>query len=267
VTETTMPEFPGVERFLFESGLYAKYTIALEQADMLFDANWRIDGHCPYCHQATVFSGKCSFFATDRAVLNETKSMWKSINITCQRNRKHGAWFDIYLSNGLIQKVGQYPSLADIANDEAGNYRKILGPHDSREFSRAIGLAAHGVGIGSFVYLRRIFERLVRSRFDQFRETEGWSDGDFRRFRMEEKIQYLSKHLPEFLVRNRSVYAILSQGIHELEDDECLSFFPILKSSIIVILEEDQKKMEEMARQRELEQAIAALSNRPRAEG
>lgn len=96
-----------------------------------------------------------------------------TIQIFCQREREHSAWFHILLSNGVIQKVGQFPSLADIADDEARNYCKILGQHDSREFSRAIRLAAHGVGIGSFVYLRRIFERLIVSRFSQFKEIEG----------------------------------------------------------------------------------------------
>ena len=36
-----------------------------------------------------------------------------------------------------------------------------------REFTKAIGLAANGVGIGSFVYLRRIFENLVFQAFDE----------------------------------------------------------------------------------------------------
>ncbi len=53
-----------------------------------------------------------------------------------------------------IEKVGQYPSLATIANDEVSQYRKDMNPIDAQEFHKAIGLAAHGVGVGSFVYLR-----------------------------------------------------------------------------------------------------------------
>jgi hypothetical protein len=30
-----------------------------------------------------------------------------------------------------------------------------------KKFTKGLGLAAHGVGIGSFVYLRRIFENLI----------------------------------------------------------------------------------------------------------
>ena len=78
-----------------------------------------------------------------------------------------------------LQKIGQFPSLADIAIDESKTYRTVLTPEDSSQFHKAIGLAAHGVGIGSFVYLRRIFERLVISRFAEFKTVEGWADDDF----------------------------------------------------------------------------------------
>jgi len=47
------------------------------------------------------------------------------------------------LKEPLIQKIGQYPSLADIANDESRAYREVLKPDDGAELHRAIGLAAH----------------------------------------------------------------------------------------------------------------------------
>jgi hypothetical protein len=88
-----------------------------------------------------------------------------------------------------VQKIGQFPSLADIANDESKTYRSVLTQEDSSEFHKAIGLAAHGVGIGSFVYLRRIFERLVISRFEEFKTVEGWIDEDFYQKRMAERVR------------------------------------------------------------------------------
>jgi hypothetical protein len=128
---------------------------------------------------------------------------------------------------------------------------------DATEFHKAIGLAAHGVGIGSYVYLRRIFERLIKGRFDEFKETEKWSEEDFLKVRMHERIELLKEHLPEFLVRNKKVYSILSLGVHELDEKVCLEFFPVLRSSIVVILEEDKRKLEELRRQQDLEKAIS----------
>jgi hypothetical protein len=79
---------------------------------------------------------------------------------------------------------------------------------------KAIGLVAQGEGIGSFVYLRRVFERLIQSRFDQFKQEEGYNDDDFFKFRMDEKIAFLKEHLPPSLVEIRKIYSIFNKGIH-----------------------------------------------------
>ena len=60
-----------------------------------------------------------------------------------------------------IMKVGQYPTIADMHKAQIKQYKSVLSEEEMKEFTRAIGLAANGVGIGSFVYLRRIFEKLI----------------------------------------------------------------------------------------------------------
>jgi hypothetical protein len=162
---------------------------------------------------------------------------------------------------GTVEKVGQQPSFADIAIDESKSYSKLLDPEDTAEFHKAIGLAAHGVGIGSYVYLRRIFERLIAKRFFEYKDFEGWDETAFKTIRMKEKIELLQNHLPEFLVKNAKIYSILSLGIHELKEADCLAFFPVLRQSTIWILEQDKKKQEELAQQRKLELEIARFSS------
>ena len=158
-----------------------------------------------------------------------------------------------------LQKIGQFPSLADIAIDEGKTYRTVLTREDSSEFHKAIGLAAHAVGIGSFVYLRRIFERLVIRRFEEFKTVEGWADDDFPN-RMADRVEFLHAHLPSFLVENSRVYSILSLGLHELDEEQCLRVFPVLKASIIWILDEDKKKKEELQLRNSLKKAIAEFT-------
>ena len=143
-----------------------------------------------------------------------------------------------------VKKVGQYPSLADIANDEVRQYRSVMEKEDAREFHMAIGLAAHGIGIGSFVYLRRIFERLVAGRYEAFKDEEGWQDEDFNGLRMHEKVKFLRDHLPSFMVENANIFGILSHGIHELDEQACLKAFGMLKRSITHILDEDKREKE-----------------------
>ena len=133
---------------------------------------------------------------------------------------------------------------------------------DAREFHKAVGLAAHGVGVGSFVYLRRVFERLIQKRFEEFKSVGNWQDEQFYRVRMEEKISLLADHLPNFLVENRRIYNILSKGLHELDEQACLNLFEVMKQSIIIILEDDKKKMEELERRELFTSTIAGFNSK-----
>jgi hypothetical protein len=53
------------------------------------------------------------------------------------------------------------PSLADLQEPLNRNAAKVLGEQGCREFNRGVGLFAHDIGIGAFVYLRRIFDNLI----------------------------------------------------------------------------------------------------------
>ncbi len=112
------------------------------------------------------------------------------------------------------------------------------------------------IGVGSFVYLRRVFERLISSRYKEFKDAEGWKDEEFYSLKMIDKIKLLKDHLPAFLVDNAKVYSILSIGIHELDEEACLGYFDLMKSSIIIILDEDKKKKEKLALMTKFTEAI-----------
>jgi hypothetical protein len=76
---------------------------------------------------------------------------------------------------------------------------------------------------------------------------------------MAEKIDMLKSHLPAFLVENRRIYSIVSLGIHQLSENDCLAFFPILKQSTLFILEEDKQKKERLAEEDAVRKAIASF--------
>ena len=79
----------------------------------------------------------------------------------------HTIIFDLITTDNKIIKVGQYPSVADMTIPEIKKYRKVLGS-EYRDYAKAIGLFANGIGIGSFVYLRRIIENLIYKKFKYF---------------------------------------------------------------------------------------------------
>ena len=80
----------------------------------------------------------------------------------------------------------------------------ILGRERFKELSKAIGLRAHGVGIGAFVYLRRIFEDLIEEAHRNAQLKAGWDENGFLRGRMDEKILGVAGEFPEVVVESRA---------------------------------------------------------------
>jgi hypothetical protein len=185
----------------------------------------------------------------------EANRLYQTI-LTCTRIG-HEAYVVFCLKQAdSIQKIGQFPSVADFQIPETAKYRKLLGEQHYKEFTRGVGLAAHGVGIGSFVYLRRIFEKLIEEAHTAAHQDAGFEEYKYRSARMDVKIEMLSRHLPSFLVENKSIYGILSKGIHELTEAECLGWFGPVRLGIELILDE---KFEEAEKRKKVRQAQAEI--------
>lgn len=157
-----------------------------------------------------------------------------------------------------IMKVGQYPTIADMHKAQIKQYKSVLLEEEMKEFTRAIGLAASGVGIGSFVYLRRIFENQIEEAFESALKNGDVNREDFAPKRMDEKIKLLKNYLPETLVEARSIYGILSIGIHSLTEDECLLYYEVVRNGLEMILDE---KLEQKKKENKRKQTMASLSN------
>ena len=127
-----------------------------------------------------------------------------TVELKCTRREEHRMIFHFLISNAQILKIGQFPSLADLTKHEIEKYRKILGNESYADFSRAVGLRAHGIGIGSFVYLRRIFGGLIEEAHKIARQGADWDELAFENNRMGERIEQLKASLPQILV-NRIV--------------------------------------------------------------
>lgn len=181
-----------------------------------------------------------------------------TVKIKCKRTDNVFWYFIIYDSNNkTLMKIGQYPTVADFHISEIKQYSKLLSNDKLKEFTRAIGLAANGVGIGSFVYLRRIFENLITEAYILAIKDGALTEAVFQKARMDEKINLLHSYLPEFLVENKSMYSILSLGIHELDEQTCLANFDTLRVGIEIILDE---KLDEFRKKEKIEIAKQKLA-------
>ena len=153
---------------------------------------------------------------------------------TCSMDPEHHLDFIVLTTDNSMIKIGQYPSVADLTFPELDAYKHVISKEDRRELGTAIGLFANGVGAGSYVYLRRVLERLVR----QAKENAGDSidEATFAKAKMADQIKMLEGYVPNTLVKNTVIYGILSKGIHELSEKECLQYFPVVKQCIYQIL-------------------------------
>jgi len=141
-----------------------------------------------------------------------------------------------YKEGNLVTKIGQFPSKAVLTFAELDESFKEL-PKDLRaELGKAVGLYAHGVGIGSFVYLRRIFEGLVEEAHKKAKKGTNWDEEKYYNAKMSKRIALLSKYLPSRLVKSANLYGILSKGLHELSEQECKDNFQLVKQAIQLIL-------------------------------
>lgn len=192
------------------------------------------------------------------------------VHAKCTREHSHTQDFLFFLDRRLgadetgkrhlewvMQKIGQQPSFGDVHISKVKKYASILEKTQLRELNRAIGLASHDVGVGSYVYLRRVFEALIEEAYVQAKSDKGWDDEEYARARMAERITLLRNHLPTFLVQHPEMYSLLSKGVHELSEEDCLTHFESLRIGIELILDE---KLERKEREKKIREAQAALT-------
>ena len=79
---------------------------------------------------------------------------------------------------------------------------------------------------------------------------------------MDKKIELLKDYLPPFLVENKSIYSILSKGIHELDEDTCLNYFKSMKVGIEIILDQKLEKKKQKEKEEEAKKSILQLNGK-----
>lgn len=251
-----------LEEFFFDTPIYTRTNISDTSSNdfqSLFFTHGSIsfEGYNPWRKTQSTFHVIRTMRYSDNEKLSN--GGFGTVIIKCKRYEDE---FRFYLywdaDKKFIIKVGQFPTVADFHIGELKQYNKLLPEGKMKEFTRAIGLAANGVGIGSFVYLRRIFEHLISEAATIALKNKEISEEDYAKARLDEKILMLSHQLPDFLVENRSMYSILSLGVHELEEEQCLAHFDTLRVGIEIILDE---KLDELRKKEKIASAKKKLAS------
>jgi len=273
-----------IEDLLVNKGLYAKIEICIDDLDEIkkylsknIYARNTIDCYCVHCETQRIFEYAdsevhnetglvriCSSYENRRSKITKKEQLFSSylnkryaLTYRCTRDMEHTILFDLIVTDNQIIKIGQFPSVADLSLPKIEKYKSVLDKTLLVEFNKAIGLDAHEIGIGAFVYLRRIIEKLVFDKYERFSNELNISAKDFKNMRFEDKIDLLKDHLPSILIDNKNVYGILSKGIHELSEAECKDMFPIVKIGIELILDEMLAEKERKTKEKGFSKFVA----------
>ncbi|WP_313138412.1 hypothetical protein [Myroides sp.] len=242
-------------------------SLALDELD---SKTWNFIGICQSSQLGNIIEGgdqyaiRLSFEKIFKA-LNNLSTITR--NFVCVHSKsesvKHFFSVSYLINDNKIIKVGQFPSINDITGLNLKKYKKINNDI-FLELNKANGLFSHGVGVGSYAYLRRIIEKhIVNKKYETKLLSEGKNEQEvevcLKNTYFKDKVSLLREELSDLLHGNDKIYGFLSKGIHGLSEDECLEVFPILFDSICIILDEEIERIEKEVKKKELASKLNKL--------
>lgn len=230
----------------------------------------RVECYCDKCKCRRIFSFENSKHAYitfgmgshQNTVEEELKEM-DYFTLRAQGDCNHKMLIILWkIDENTVMKIGQTPSIYDL--DEHINnkkFLKILGEEYKGYYKSACSLYSFNTCIGALTYLRRIFEKLL---IDTYYENDSELNIEFNEFkskRMEDKVKCLKKYLPNIVSAQgfNSIYTKLSDGIHNLSEEECQIIFPVLKDAIEEILTEKIELIEKKKRIEDISNKLMKL--------
>jgi hypothetical protein len=243
-----------MSELILKKPLYTKIDISNMSKSQVLDILFfkeSLDCYCPYCNDPSIFikkenleqASKAKALAEDPIAPYVEKDLFEEpeiyyLDFSCSRNNKHTLNIIYKVENKSIVKIGQSPSLFDIQRNDFKKYLKILGT-SYNDLYRAILFYNSNFGVASFTHFRRIIENyFLKDAYERSKQLPDWNDSKYNESSYKEKLGTLKDLLPKTLVENPRLYSIISKGIHELEEEECLLYFEAIKESIFLSLDE-----------------------------
>lgn len=192
----------------------------------------------------------------------------------CQKTEKVFSisvrWDKGYLESGDAIKFGEIPPFGP---PTPARLIKLIGP-DRDAFLRGRRCENQGLGIGAFVYYRRVVEnqkvrilqeiRKVATKVGVKPETIKILEDTEKEVQFSKAMEMAKPGLPESLLIDGHnplglLHSALSEGVHALSDEECL----LLAGSIRVVLGELSERIAQALKDEvELKNALTTLMNR-----
>ncbi|MFZ0246437.1 hypothetical protein [Candidatus Binatus sp.] len=189
-------------------------------------------------------------------------------------------WFTEETDSTVFVKVGVWPQLEI---DASPALKKALGEKLAL-YRRGKTLRHHGYGLGAVAYFRRIVEETTDqlvTLVEQAVKESGLSDEDIKENleaiararkapRFEDKVNLAADALPKRLLVGgtnplKSLFKLLSDGLHAREDDECIEIvdaIDYLLSYLLVALKEHREQQLKYVEEIQAVQSLIAKRQR-----
>lgn len=275
----------GIDGLAFHHPLYSRVLIDKSEkktgrretqqtsVEMFLNSNV-LEGYCSFCKVNRSFSSLYKSLCDQRVGTNEDgmpiqRYQLRSGNLTWELRCTHcseSMIIFLFADDDSIQKVGQFPSIVDVAKGASNLLqRELTNPYDE-EYGKSITSAAHGFNIAAYVYMRRVLEFLIEKEGKSAISSGDIADTTWNNAKIsKDKVELIESRLPEFFRSNHgALYKLLSIGIHQLNEDDAGSFYTIIREAVELILEDEVVKRRAAQRKEKsrnsLGQAMSALS-------
>ena len=251
-------------KFLEEYPLYRKFDFDLRE-DPLFPTTINdfpevnLNLYCPNCNHIRTFritykyihkkEKKLAIISLKRLpspTLEENDIV--NLNYICAYCEDYHRFFAIKMGEGLktIEKVGQFPPWS-IKIEK--NLKKLLGEY-SEYYKKGKTCESQSYGIGAFAYYRRIIEDIIGELLELIpnlmtgEELQKYNEA-LEKVRgtknTQDKIAFVKDLLPPILIPEqfnplKTIYDVLSTGLHGRTDDECLNDAELIRTSLIFLV-------------------------------
>lgn len=174
---------------------------------------------------------------------------------TCKKT----VYFMLYYDGENIIKLAQYPTLFDVSRDQLKKYQKnqLIDKDSFKEIYKAEICASSGYYVAAYTYMRRVYETMLLSVFDQNKEEIGLTEDNFRKLHSDKKLEAIKDYLAIDDEIYLPLYGLLSAGIHAMTEEQCCEDYNVLKPILLDILAEQKAKKEKESKRKELKELFA----------
>lgn len=252
--------------FIIKGALYSRFELTRdEQIEMINYTSkfFGLDFYCPDCqaNKTFIYDGDNSSDGMGKFKRNTASFLYfssiKSIVYKCPTCNKR-IYVEFLFFDDYMIKLAQYPALCEVSRDELKKFQKndVIDKEYFREIQKADVCAGDGYFVAAFTYMTRVFENLIKNIVNANQQNIGIHYEEYIKKRTDEKITIIKNYLLIDDDVYKPLFALLSDGIHSLTEEECAENYKLLKSVLLELLVTFKAKQEQEERRKQVKDLL-----------